>query len=479
MSGRNVALVYPEVLDMARYRERRKEFPPFGVLYVAAALEEAGHRVEIMKLTPERTCFDFRGFDAVGFSVSASATFNLFLACREHSKFDEGLLLMAGGVHANLYPEQTLVDLGVDVVGIGEGEDTIVEIVSRLDNRRFREVAGVIYREDGVTTKTAPRTTSRTIDRFGFPARHLLPVDDFVMADRLSSTKIRMSHLMPGRGCPFPCRYCASAQTKVQYRSGANIRDELAHLKSQYQIGGFAIVGNDFILSKANVADICGAIKPLGLRWATLSRVDRVDPKLLAAMADSGCIEMEYGVESGSQRILDAMDKRASVSQVRSALRWTHEAGIHNKVFLVHGFPGEDEASTEETMRLLDELGPFVHRVSLFRFVPLPGTHVHQHPEKFGIHGIYGLPGWDGDWGRYHIHHNHHHWWGTPADFERLTRSYDRLERYVEARWPSRFSSSEVPEDRWGRFRGTLPRALERGLQALRGRIRAAHENKA
>ena len=444
-----VALVYPEVLDMARYRERRKEFPPFGVLYVAAALLERDIETVIYKLLPDSLAFDFRGFDAVGFSISASATFNMFMACRFGSTFEKGTLLMAGGVHVNLFPEQTLTDLQVDVVAIGESEDTVTAILDAAHTRDFSSIAGVCFKRDGQIVRTPARTVARNIDRFPFPARQLLDPTDFIMNDRMSDSDVRMTHLMPGRGCPFPCRYCASAQTRVQYRSGNNIRAELIHLIQTYGISGFAVVGNDFILSKANVEEICSAIEELNLLWATLSRVDRVDPKILGAMKRSGCYELEYGVESGSQRILDAMDKRATVEEVRYALQITHDAGIKSKVFLVHGYPGEDASSTEETMRLLDEVGQWIHRVSLFRFVPLPGTYVHSNASSLGVHGTYGSPEWDGDWGKFHIHHNHHHWWGSSEQFEKLTKSYWKLRAYVEARWPSRFKLEDLPPDKW------------------------------
>ena len=444
-----VVVLYPEVLDMARYREKRKEFPPFGALYIAAAIEAAGYEVSIVKLTPENLTPDLTAFDVVAFSISASATFNMFLECRFHSLFREGVLLMAGGVHANLFPEQTLVDLAVDVVGIGEGEDTVVGLLNAAEHRDFSSVCGVCFLKEGQIMKTPARKIEKDIDRFLFPARHLIPVDDFVMNNRMSNTNLRMTHIMPGRGCPFPCRYCASAQTKVQYRSGDNLRSELIHLVETYGIEGFAVVGNDFILSKTNVADICDSIEPIGLKWATLSRVDRVDADILGRMKKAGCFEIEFGVESGSDRILNAMDKRASVAQVRSALRLTYQAGIMNKVFLVHGYPGENMDSVGETISLLEEIGDWIERVSLFRFVPLPGTYVYKNAQEFGLRGTDSSDNWDGNWGKYHIHHNHYHWWGSTAEFDELTRSYWELRAYVESRWPSKVPLDELPDDNW------------------------------
>jgi radical SAM superfamily enzyme YgiQ (UPF0313 family) len=139
----------------------------------------------------------------------------------------------------------------------------------------------------------------------------------------------------------------------------------------------------------------------------------------------------------------------------------TYEAGIKNKVFLVHGYPPEDMESVNETMQFLDEVGQWVERVSLFRFVPLPGTYVYNNPDQFGLRGTDKCADWDGDWGKYHIHHNHHHWWGTDEQFEELTASYWRLREYVESRWPSRFTLDEMPDDKWQTQRDALERTLE------------------
>lgn len=456
-----VAVVYPEVLDMARYRERRKEFPPFGALYIAAVMEQEGIEVKMFKLEPGRLVYDFTSFDAVALSISASATFNMFMECRFRSTFRDDALIMAGGVHANLFPEQTLLDLKPHVVGVGGGDETIIEILAERSSRQFSKIKGVCYLDGSTPTRTLPRVISRDIDRFPLPARHLIPEEDFILNDRMSNTNLRMTHIMPGMGCPFPCRYCASAQTKVQYRSGANIRAELVHLIEHYGIQGFAVVGNDFILSRKNVFDICDSIRDLDLQWATLSRVDRVDPEILDIMKGAGCYELEFGVESGSERILEAMGKRITVDQIRKALQQSHEAGIKNKVFLVHGYPGENMETTRETIQLLEEVGEWIERTSLFRFVPLPGTYVYNNAKMFDVRGTSDDPAWDGDWGKYHIHHNHHHWWGSEKDFELLTEAYDELHRYVESRWPSRFSLAELPPDQWEEQSTTFARTYQ------------------
>lgn len=430
-----VSLLYPEVYDMARFREGRREFPPFGVLYLAAVLEEAGHTVQVLKVTPTAAAPDLSGSDAVGFSLASSATYGLMLAARRDARIRDDALVMVGGVHCNFYPETSLRDFRAHVAAVGESEETVHGVLDRADSRRFDGVPGVLW-HDGTRVRREPaRPLLRDIDQLPLPARHLLPTEDLILSDRLAGTDLRMAHVMFSRGCPFPCSFCAAGQTRIQYRSGVSARHELAHLIEAYRIQGFAIVDDNFIVNKRKVSDICAHITDLGLRWSALSRVDTVDPPLLARMAAAGCIEIKYGMESGSETLLKAMRKNTTREQIRRAVATTVDAGIAAKVFVIHGYPGEDLETTRETISLLAELRPVLSRVSLFRFVPLPGTQVYAQAPLHGIRGTHLQPDWDGDWAKFHIHHNDRRWWGTDAQWAQTQRAYQLLRDFVEEHW--------------------------------------------
>ncbi len=435
-----IALIYPEVYDLARFREGRKEFPPFGPLYLAAAAERAGHDVEILRVSEGHTRLDLRSFEAVGYSVSASATYGLIREARRRSMHSPGALLMAGGVHANFYPREVLAELDVDVVAVGDSEATIVMLLERAASRSFQAIPGIWYHDGDAIVENAPLPVlkNRTIDHLPLPARHLLPSEDLIMTDRLAGTDVRMAHVMFSRGCPYRCRFCAVADTAMQYRSGASARAELEHLIERYDIGGFAVVDDNFIIRRRDVLDICSSIEDLALRWSALSRVNTLRPELLHALRRSGCIELKLGMESGSARILKAMNKNIRPEQIRAAVYDARAADIGVKLFLVHGFPGEDLASSRETLTLLQELAPCVERVSLFRFVPLPGTYVYEHPGEFALHGTDKDADWEGDWSKYHIHHNHHHWWGDADAFAQVEQGYRELRNFVDTFWPDR-----------------------------------------
>jgi anaerobic magnesium-protoporphyrin IX monomethyl ester cyclase len=165
-----VALIYPEVYDLARFRDRRKEFPPFGILYLGAVLEQAGNEVAIYKVNPGTPTLNLTEYDAVGFSIASSATYNALKTCRETSRFKSGALVMVGGVHANFFPEMTLTDFDADVVCCDEGEAAILEILAREADRDFSRILGIAYRGPMGVIRTLPRQKSKQIDWLPLPA---------------------------------------------------------------------------------------------------------------------------------------------------------------------------------------------------------------------------------------------------------------------------------------------------------------------
>lgn len=430
-----IVIIYPEVLDIARYKEKRKEFPPFGALYLAAVIEEISLHPKILNVSPNIKSLDLREFDIVVFTIPSSATYGIIKQIRFESQYSKNAMVLVGGVHPTFYPEETLYDLKPDVVGIGEGEETIIELIQAFHTRVFQNIEGICYFVNGKATRTKPRSINRDIDWLPLPARHLLNKDDFIMSNRLSNTDLRMAHVMFTRGCPFLCRFCAAARTRVQFRSGLSARKELIYLKEQYNIDGFAIVDDNFIVNKKKVIEICESIQDLGLKWSALSRIDTVDQELLEVMYKSGCIEIKYGIETASYELLKSMDKNITLEKTIQTLKMTNKIGIKVKAFMIHGYPGENEQTTQETIEFINNYGYLIERVTLFRFVPLPGTYVYQNPQLFDLKNTDKSENWDGDWSKYHIHHNNIHWWGSKKDFETVNKSYKRLKKVVIDKW--------------------------------------------
>lgn len=427
-----LALVYPEVYGVARFKEKRKEFPPFGVLYLAASAEKIA-TVKIFKIT-NAVSLDLREFSVIAYTIPSSVTYNMIKDTRFQSKYSLNKLLIVGGVHATIFPKETLQEFNADLVCMGEGEKTIIEILDNVKKKNFADICGICYFDkNGSPVITSNRKIEKDISDLPLPARHLLEEQDIIMHNRLSSTNLRMAHIMMSRGCPFSCYFCANQQRIMQYRSGKSVREELVHLIDKYGINGFAIVDDNFVVNKKKVIEICNSIKDLNLKWSALSRVDTVDKDLLQAMYDSGCIEIKFGIESGSEKILERMSKKITKEKIKTAIKATYDTGINIKVFLIHGFPGENHKTTKKTLALLDELADMIERVSLFRFVPLPGSYVYNNPKEFNLKILEN--GMNEDWDKYSIHHNDTHWWGHEKDFNIMTEAFNKLDTYINKKW--------------------------------------------
>ncbi|MGH3940702.1 MAG: cobalamin-dependent protein [Pseudonocardiaceae bacterium] len=159
---------------MARFKEHRKEFPPFGVLYLAAVIEQAGHSVAVKKVTPRTTSLELRHYDAVGFSLASSATYGFMREARDRSAINKDALVMVGGVHCNFYPLDTLNDFRAHVAADGESEETILEILDRAETKQFDDVAGVYWRRGLEVRRRSARPLLRNIDELPLPSSFAL-----------------------------------------------------------------------------------------------------------------------------------------------------------------------------------------------------------------------------------------------------------------------------------------------------------------
>ena len=430
MSNLKIALVSPEYYDIAHFGIKRKEIPPFGVLYLATVIEQKGIDVSLYRVSSEMYSFDLTDYDIVGFSISSSVTYSILKQVREHSQFKDNVLLIAGGIHTTIFPEDVLNDLRVDIACLGEGENTISDIIQAYCERNFSLINGIVYREstNGEVMYTPARELIEDLDTIPFPARHLLPLEEIVMCDRLSNTNLPVAHILCSRGCPYSCNFCANQEHGIRYRTGENIRKELELLIENYGIKGFCITDDNFIVDKKRIEDICNEITPLKLKWSSLSRVNTVDKELLNKLKRSGCIEIKYGIESGSPRMLELMNKRITIDQIRNTISITHDVGIRIKAFILHGFPGENMESTKETIQLLEELKDKIDRISVFRFVPLPGSPAYNNSRDYNL----ALPE---NFEEIFIYNNERKWWGTKDEQEELEQAYQLLESYVRKNW--------------------------------------------
>jgi anaerobic magnesium-protoporphyrin IX monomethyl ester cyclase len=376
-----IALVSP------KWNEMVNSYPPLGLGYLAAILENEGHSVSIfdLGLDPDGSLED--GADAIA-SCSPDIVGITAMTNNYHSasktcallKARTGCPIVVGGPHSTIFPERVVSDPSVDYVAFGEGEDTMRELVKaiasegpRPSDDTLQAVRGICFVSGDEAIRTPPRPLIEDLDALPFPARHLFELARYPL---YSAGGERMVTLLSSRGCPYKCVYCFKGIVGRTYRqrSPENVIDEIRYLEREFGYRSFYFVDDLFTLDRRRLAAVCDQIieEGLDIRWQCLARADRVTPDLLALMYRAGCREIHYGIESGNPQILARIGKGITLDQARTAVAWTFEAGILAKGYFMLGLPGDTEETIEQTIEFANNLDLDQAMFSLT--TPFPGT---------------------------------------------------------------------------------------------------------
>jgi radical SAM superfamily enzyme YgiQ (UPF0313 family) len=373
--------------------------PPISILYLAASLRQAGEDVIVIDvdhgdLSTARMVKRLVGYapDLIGiplFSSHLRQAHNLVQAL-DPDRF--GWKILLGGPHATARPQEVLEAFDkCDYVLRGESEQSLVELVRSLrGGGDLDSIKGLSYRLGDHIINNPDAPVNRDLDSIPFPARDLL-------SDAYGDgTYWRMGHkgvtdvMISSRGCPYRCNFCFKISSKFRMRSPENILEELVYIRSQ-GTRNVHIMDDLFVFHKARCLKVLSLIKEqrLNMEFKVRARVDRIDDELLVAMKETGVKSVVYGIESGSQTVLDAMNKRTTVEMNYSAIAMTKKAGLQCYADLFLGFPGETPDTIRETAELLMKAKPTAINMSVM--YPLPGTTVYDQCRERGT--------LIGDWG--------------------------------------------------------------------------------
>ncbi len=366
-----IVLLYPRMENIKEIMTTR---PPLGLAYLAASLEREGHEVRIIDLNIEKVDMgeEIKKYDLIGISVLTvfyNEVKNLIKKIREA---DKKIPIVLGGPHITMMTKQVMEENDVNFAVRYEGEETIVELARELEQKKdFSKIKGLAYKDKDRVIINQDREFNKNLDGIPMPARHLLKINEYVsyMENEKSTT------ILTSRGCPYACVYCCKTEGRMwRAMSAKRVVDEMEEIYKQYNIKVIYIEDDLFTLDKKRVIEICGEIKKreLNIKWICISRVDNVDIETLKAMKGAGCIEINYGVESGDEDVLKKVGKGITLEQAENAFRTTKEAGIKTKGYFIIGLPWDTKETVEKTIEFATKLNADEIQFSIC--TPLPGT---------------------------------------------------------------------------------------------------------
>ena len=374
-----VALVNPA--QVTRYPQT-----PMGLALIAAVLEKEGHQVtvvdaNVLRLQPEGVVYRVTDADVVGLTAM-TPTVNTAASIAHYIKqTNPNSTVILGGAHAILLPEETLATIPeVDVIVRGEGEETIIDLLRALEHKQpLSKIQGISYRQDGKVISTDARSAIVDLDSLPFLAYHLLPMRGY-RPHPPHGRALPFAAIITSRGCPYRCSYCSKPVfgNKFRGQSSKRVVDEIAYHKRKFGIKEFAFYDDVFTLDKQRAYAIADEIIERGLKidWTCETRVNLVDKELLRYLKQAGCYSIAYGIESGSQEIVNTLNKDITLEQAEEAVSLSREVGLQTIGYFMIGSPGESPETIRQTIQFAKNLKLDFAQFSIT--IPLPGAKLYK-----------------------------------------------------------------------------------------------------
>ncbi|HVP16702.1 MAG TPA: radical SAM protein [candidate division Zixibacteria bacterium] len=369
-----VTLVYPYFHpsgDNSIFR-----FPPLGLGYIAAYLKAHGVSTLLVDCT---FADEEKALERIRHSRPRIIGVQVMFSMKEKALEFARLLrrdcefLVAGGPLPTSNPEEFVSCF--DVVVVGEGEQTMLELVQAVqEGTGFAGVSGIAFKEKGEVIFTTPRSFIEDLDSVPFPSREMFDNDAYKLY-YMKNFGYSTTSVMTSRGCPFKCDFCSRPVFGNRFRSrtAANVADEVELVRGLgYERVWFA--DDCFTLNRKRLLSICNELIRRGMHvgWECLSRVDTVDLPVAEKMKKAGCVRVFFGLESGNDSILKIMNKQATVKQAEDAVNVFRKAGVQTGAFFILGYPGESDRTVLDTVDFASSL-PLDYLSFTFPY-PIPGT---------------------------------------------------------------------------------------------------------
>ncbi|RLE49825.1 MAG: B12-binding domain-containing radical SAM protein [Candidatus Methanomethylicota archaeon] len=383
----------PTTADIETARVIGLKAPPLGLAYLAAVLEKNGYDVKILDApvldyTFEDVKREVRSYDpdVVGVTSTTPTIYDAIRTVNAAKEAKPEVFTIIGGPHPTFMPEETLsMSPKLDAVAIGEGEMTLLELVKSLENNQpIEDVKGLAFRKGDEIRFTPKRPFIEDLDSLPFPARHLLPMERYMVFGK----QTLLANIMSSRGCPYNCIFCSSSLMfgkKFRGRSPGNVVDEIEELVDKYKVKHIEFADDNFTFDQKRAINIAKEIlrRGLNIAFACGARVDNLSRELLYWLKKAGCNMIYVGIESGVQRVLNALRKGIKIEQIVKAVKMIKEVGIEVTGSFVIGAPGETREDVKQTIKFAKKLDLDFAQFTVI--TPYPGTYIYEYAKREGL----------------------------------------------------------------------------------------------
>lgn len=367
---------------------------PLGLLYIGAVLEKEDHDVYIADMRAEHKINPYlvpRGYDVYGITSTTGEYHYAKEMATYLEKKEKDSIKIIGGPHATHKPVETLKDTNYDISVIGEGENTLTEILEEKDLYNINGIAFIDKKQNDFTKNIIivnnERDLIKNLDTIPFPARHMLPydhifVDNLYYGERYGRGEIATSFITT-RGCSHNCSYCANWDRRLRLRSIENVIKEIQECIDIYKCRHFRIVDDEFGIPEKRGIKLCEEMESLDIKFRTHTRADAATPELMLALKNAGCDEVSFGIETPDENILKVVNKRQTLHQCKDAVKNAKKVGLKVKTYFMTCLPKETSESVNKLKKFVEETRP--NKWTLSTCIPYPGCDLEKNPSKYGI----------------------------------------------------------------------------------------------
>lgn len=376
--------------------QRYASYPPLGMLYLAATVDQAGHESKVIDLeaTPltideiSSVITDWKA-DIIGVTTTTPVFhINQALARALRKRFT--LPIVIGGAHITTMQEKAFTE-EFDFAVVQEGEDTLVELLNELTSgKQFARIQGLIYRVNGQVKCNALRPFIADLDRLPFPARHKIDPRSYRF-EVPNRGIIPVATIELTRGCPFQCVFCAEPRNtgkKLRMRDPRKVVNEILDVKQHFGIDHFMTLDSTLTVNRQLIENFCHELirRQAGITFEGQTRANLVDRPLLELMKQAGLNRLSFGVESANREVLRLMKKQVDPEDMRQAFKLCRQLGISTLCGTMIGNPGDTRETVMETARFLRSI-PEIRYAPMSIAIPYPGTELRVMAEQ-GRHGL-------------------------------------------------------------------------------------------